>query len=58
MGNKKSQKLQSYQRETKQIRIDAGLVRLLKIKAAERGTTIKELVEGCLAEFLEVKNEN
>lgn len=40
---------------TKQIRIDAGLHRLLRIKASNASMTIKTLVEGCLAELLEVK---
>lgn len=37
------------------IRIDAGLHRLLKIKAAGEGVTIRTLVEGALAELLSVK---
>lgn len=37
---------------TKQIRIDAGLHKLLKIQAAEVGKTIRELVESCLIEYL------
>lgn len=40
---------------TKQIRIDAGLHQLLKIKAAQLKTTIKTLVEGCLAELLGIE---
>lgn len=55
MENQESQKLQSYQRATKQVRIDAGLHQLLKIKAAESNTTIRELLEGCLSELLAVK---
>lgn len=39
------------------VRIDAGLHRLLKIKAAGEGTTIRVLVEGCLAELLIVKGD-
>lgn len=46
---------QSDRRSTKQVRIDAGLHQLLKVKAAESGTSIKELVEGCLAELLAVQ---
>lgn len=42
-------------RTTKQIRIDSGLHYLLKIRAAREKTTIKELIEGLLAELLEVK---
>lgn len=40
---------------TKQVRIDIGLHELLKIRAATGNTTIKTLIEGCLAELLEVK---
>lgn len=40
---------------TKQIAIDKGLHQLLKIEAAETGETIKELVEGYLAECLAPK---
>ncbi|HUD04655.1 MAG TPA: hypothetical protein VMR59_01555 [Patescibacteria group bacterium] len=42
---------------TKQVRIDAGLHQLLKIKAAKGSTTIKTLLEGYLADLLEVKGE-
>lgn len=42
---------------TKQVRIDAGLHRELKIKAATEKTTIKALIEGVLADLLEVKPE-
>jgi predicted HicB family RNase H-like nuclease len=52
MENPESQKLQSDQRTTKQVRIDEGLHKLLKIKAAESGMAIRELLEECLAEFL------
>jgi predicted HicB family RNase H-like nuclease len=52
MKNQKSQKLQSDQRTTKQVRIDAGLHKLLKIKAVESEMNIRELVEECLAELL------
>lgn len=51
----KVQKRQSDQRTTKQVRIDAGLHRLLKIKAAESNTTVRQLLESFLAELLEVK---
>lgn len=44
-------------RLTKQIVIDSGLHQLLKIKATKADTTIKELVEGCLAELLEVRGK-
>ncbi len=42
---------------TKQIRIDAGLHQLLKIKAAASGMSIKTLVEGCLADLLAMENK-
>ena len=48
---------QSYKNITTQVRIDSGLHQLLKIKAAKSSTTIRALVEGCLAELLEVKSE-
>lgn len=46
---------QSYKNLTKQIRIDTGLHQLLKIKAAKAGESIKTLLEGYLADLLEVK---
>lgn len=48
---------QSDKKPTKQVRIDAGLHQLLKVKAAKSSTTIKGLLEECLAELLEVKGE-
>jgi predicted HicB family RNase H-like nuclease len=55
MNNTESQRRQSDRRTTKQVRIDVGLHRLLKIKAAESNTTARQLLEGCLAELLAVK---
>lgn len=49
---------QSDKNSTKQIRIDAGLHQLLKIKAAKAGMSIKTLLEGHLAELLKVEGEN
>ncbi len=43
---------QSDQRETKQVRLDSGLHRLLKIKAAKARRTIKELLESFIVEGL------
>lgn len=40
------------------VRIDSGLHRLLKIKAADEKTTIRSLIEGVLAELLEVSAES
>ena len=37
------------------VRIDAGLHRLLKIKAAAENTTIRTLIEGVLADLLSVE---
>ena len=37
---------------TKQVRIDSGLHKELKIEAAKRSTTIRDLVEEGLAEVL------
>lgn len=45
-------KLQSDKNLTKQIRIDAGLHTLLKLKATRAGTSIKALLEGYIAEVL------
>lgn len=39
---------------TKQIRIDAGLHQLLKLKATKAGMSIKTLLEGYLADLLAV----
>lgn len=47
---------QVYQRQTRLVRIDAELCRLLKIKAATERTTIKDLIEGSLAELLAVNS--
>lgn len=47
-------KLQSDKNSTKQIRIDAGLHQLLKIKAAKSGISIKTFLEGYLADLLAV----
>ena len=41
---------------TKQVRIDRELHRLLKIRAATEKTTIKSLIEGAIADILEVEN--
>lgn len=49
------QSRQSDKKKTKQVRIDAGLHKRLKIKAATENTRMKTLIEGCLAELLEVK---
>jgi hypothetical protein len=44
--------LQSDKNPTKQIRIDTGLHRILKVKAAKSGMTIKMLLEEYLTELL------
>lgn len=41
---------------TKQVRVDSGWHKLLKIRATEDGKTIKEVLEELLSEYLEVKN--
>lgn len=53
---KNIQSRQSDKKKTKQVRIDAELHKKVKIKAAAENTNIKTLVEGCLADLLEVKN--
>lgn len=45
-----------YQRQTKLIRVDAELHRLLKIKASKDSTTIRELLEGYIVEVLHQEN--
>lgn len=47
-------KLQIDKKKTKQIRIDAGLHRLLKVKAAKSGISIRTLLEGYLADLLAI----
>lgn len=42
---------------TKQVRIDTGYHKLLKMEAARQGMTIKTLLEGYLANLLEVKHD-
>lgn len=42
---------------TKQVRIDAALHHLLKIKAAREKTSLKALIEESLAEVLAVENK-
>lgn len=44
------------QRSTKQVRIDTGLHKLLKLKATEAGISIKGLLEEFLAEILAVES--
>ena len=46
----------SDEKVTKQVRIDSGLHKLLKIKSAESGKTIRELLETCLTELLSQQN--
>jgi len=43
---------------TKQVVIDKGLHQLLKIEASKAGKSIKEYLEGFLAELLEVKPDD
>lgn len=38
--------------KTKQVRIDTGMHYYLKIEAARQHTTLRDLIEGCLAELL------
>lgn len=47
-----------YQKTTKLVRIDAGLHRLLKLKAIEEETTIKGLLQDYLIDLLAVKNDS
>lgn len=52
--NKKMESKQVNRKTTSLVRIDAELHRRLKIMAATDKTSIKNLIEGCLAELLEV----
>ncbi|KKU88422.1 MAG: hypothetical protein UY16_C0007G0003 [Candidatus Gottesmanbacteria bacterium GW2011_GWA2_47_9] len=45
---------QSDKKTTKQVRIDTGLHKLLKVKAARSSTSIKALLEECLGDLLAV----
>ncbi|MEK7498183.1 MAG: hypothetical protein AAB656_04685 [Patescibacteria group bacterium] len=48
---------QSYQRTTKQVRIDSGLHKQLKVRAAMAEMTLREFIEGSLLELIDVKND-
>ena len=50
-----STKLQSDSKSTKQVRIDAGWHKLLRVKAAQQGTTIKALLDEIFSEALSPK---
>ncbi len=43
---------------TKQVRVDSGLHKILKVMAAEEGRTLKSLLEECLVELLGPVNKN
>ena len=56
----KSKMLQTRQidkNNAKQVRVDASIHQLLKIRAAESGETLRSLIEGSLGEMLGVKNK-
>ncbi|OGG24038.1 hypothetical protein A3A79_02475 [Candidatus Gottesmanbacteria bacterium RIFCSPLOWO2_01_FULL_43_11b] len=57
-GEKNMQSRQSDKKTTKQVRIDASLHQLLKVKAAKSSTTIKGLLEEYLAELLAVEDKS
>lgn len=56
--NKTSMSRQIDKKNTMQVRIDSSVHRLVKIRAAEEGRTIRELVEEGLAEILGVENHD
>lgn len=56
--NENSESKQVNKEDTSLVRINADLKYLLKRKAATEKTTIKALVEGAIAELLEVNNAN
>lgn len=43
---------QSDKKTTKQVRIDAGLHKMAKVRAAEEGMTLKALLEECFVKYL------
>ena len=45
-------------KKTMQVRIDAGVHRLLKIKAAKTRETLRGLIEGALTEVLAIDKDN
>ncbi len=49
---------QSDNKTTKQVRIDSGWHKLLKLRATEDGKTIRELLEGILSECWELEKDN
>lgn len=55
---KKSISREITRNSVKQVVIDAGMHRLLKVKASEVGQSVKGLLESYLAELLEVKGEH
>ena len=57
MINQMNNNRQIDKKTTKQVRIDAGLHQMLKVKAAKAGVSIRTLLEGYLANLLELKNE-
>lgn len=54
---KKSTNREIARNAVKQVVIDAGLHRLLKIRASEAGQSVKELLEGVLADVLAAKGD-
>lgn len=53
---KNEQSKQVNKEDTTMVRINTDLKNLLKVKAADEKTTIKALIEGSVAELLEVKS--
>ena len=45
------------EKTTKQVAIDAGLHKLLKVRATEAGQSIREYLESILAEYLAVEED-
>jgi hypothetical protein len=48
---------QSDKKTTKQVRIDAGWHKLVKVEAAKAGRTIREVLEEALSQYLVIENE-
>lgn len=55
---RKNMRRQVDSKTTKQVRIDNYWHRLLKVRGAEAGKTIKELLEEALSEWWDVEKDN
>jgi predicted HicB family RNase H-like nuclease len=56
-GGKKNMSRKSYQRTTKQVRVDSEWHKILKIEAAKRGDTLEGLLDEILSEWWKVNKD-